>query len=408
VAPDQASTPAAGPIEAAVSASPAPPGSQDVSAGAARIGTLAPLLTRLIEALPGRALLVWREQIELPWQLVQVHEAVPAAEQDDTHDPLHAAARGEAPAVGLRVLHPLGPPYPALADWLAAQTRWPCTDVIAALGGHTELGPRVLPLDSCTAVVWLEPQAGGAASAAAAAAPPLVPEPDMHDSADRERETFLYTVSHDLRAPIRVIEGFTRIVKEDYGALLDRVGNDHLDRVLGASTRMTAMINALLALSRLSTQALQHELVDLSALAAQVMDELQRQAPERRADISIEPGLQALGDPALLRLVLDNLLGNAWKYSVRRELTRISLSARPALEGDSSRRLYTVQDNGAGFDMRFAERLFGPFQRLHSAREFAGTGVGLATVRRIVRRHGGDVWADAEVDRGASFHFTLD
>jgi light-regulated signal transduction histidine kinase (bacteriophytochrome) len=216
-------------------------------------------------------------------------------------------------------------------------------------------------------------------------------------------------VSHDLRAPIRVVEGFTRIVKEDYGQLLDRVGNDHLDRVLGAATRMNLMIDALLTLARLSTQPLAQQPVNLSQLAAYIMDDLKRGAPERQADIDIEPGLFAHGDPTLLRLVLENLLGNAWKYSGRCHRAQISLRNVPqeTAQGRPGARSYVVRDNGAGFDMRSAERLFGLFQRLHSNSDFPGHGVGLASVRRIVKRHGGDIWAEAEVGRGAAFYFTL-
>jgi signal transduction histidine kinase len=227
-----------------------------------------------------------------------------------------------------------------------------------------------------------------------------------------EADTFSFTVSHDLRAPIRVVEGFTRIVKEDYGKLLDRVGNDHLDRVLGAATRMNLMIDALLTLARLSTQPLAQQPVNLSQLAAYIMDDLKRGAPERQADIDIEPGLLAHGDPTLLRLVLENLLGNAWKYSGRCHRAQISLrnvphDTLPGRPGHSAARAFVVRDNGAGFDMRSAERLFGLFQRLHSNSDFPGHGVGLASVRRIVKRHGGDIWAEAEVGRGAAFFFTL-
>jgi signal transduction histidine kinase len=218
-----------------------------------------------------------------------------------------------------------------------------------------------------------------------------------------ESDAFSFTVSHDLRAPIRVVEGFTRIVKEDYGRLLDRVGNDHLDRVLGAAARMNLMIDALLTLARLSSQPLAHQPVNLSQLASYIVDDLRRAAPEREAEIEIQPDLVAQGDPTLLRLVLENLLGNAWKYSARTARTRISLLAVAHGAG----RAYVVRDNGAGFDMRSADRLFGLFQRLHSASEFAGHGVGLASVRRIVRRHGGEIWAEAEPGRGAAFHFTL-
>ncbi|MBK6470271.1 MAG: hypothetical protein IPF94_05905 [Betaproteobacteria bacterium] len=218
-----------------------------------------------------------------------------------------------------------------------------------------------------------------------------------------ESDNFSFTVSHDLRAPIRVVEGFTRIVKEDYGRLLDRVANDHLDRVLGAAARMNLMIDALLTLARLSAQPLTRQPVNLSQLAAYVTDELRRGAPEREAEIEIDPGLTTQGDPTLLRLVLENLLGNAWKYSGRCAKARISMSTVPH-EGGTA---YVVRDNGAGFDMRASERLFGLFQRLHSASEYPGTGVGLASVKRIVQRHGGDIWAEAEPGRGAAFYFTL-
>ena len=218
-----------------------------------------------------------------------------------------------------------------------------------------------------------------------------------------EADNFSFTVSHDLRAPIRVVDGFTRIVKEDYGHLLDRVGNDHLDRVLNAAARMNQMIDALLTLARLSNQPLTRQPVNLSQIAHYVVDELQRGHPGRDVNVSIEDGMEVMGDPTLLRLVLENLLGNAWKYSARNPKAQISLATVRHGNG----RAFVVRDNGAGFDMRAAERLFGVFQRLHSASEFAGHGVGLASARRIVRRHGGDIWAEAEPARGAAFSFTL-
>jgi signal transduction histidine kinase len=234
------------------------------------------------------------------------------------------------------------------------------------------------------------------------ASAPLVAVTASPESSDHE--AFSYTVSHDLRAPIRVVEGFTKILKEDYGRLLDRIGNDHLDRVLGAAARMNAMIDALLALARLSSQPLAAQPVNLSQLAGYVADDLRRQWPERPVLLHVEPGLQAQGDPTLLRVVLENLLGNAWKYTGKCSAPEVWFERDAAPGGE---RAFTVRDNGAGFDMRFADRLFGVFQRLHSASEFQGTGVGLASVRRIVRRHGGEIWAEAEVDQGATFHFTL-
>lgn len=252
------------------------------------------------------------------------------------------------------------------------------------------------------------------------------------DGGEAETASLVYTVSHDLRAPIRVVEGFTRIVKEDYGRQLDRVGNDHLDRVLAAGARMNQMIDAVLTMARLASQPLARQPVDLSQLAAFVLDDLRRSAPERPIEIEIEPGLRARGDPTLLRLVLENLLGNAWKYSSHIPHSRIEFSATrdggdtgtngspyananpngspttsPISNPGSSRCVFAVRDNGAGFDMRVADRLFGLFQRLHSAKDFPGTGVGLASVRRIVQRHGGEVWAESEPGRGATFFFTL-
>jgi signal transduction histidine kinase len=221
--------------------------------------------------------------------------------------------------------------------------------------------------------------------------------------AAREQESFSYTVSHDLRAPLRVVDGFARILKEDYGDALDKVGHDHLDRVLGAAARMNHMIDALLNLSQLSSRPLVRQPVNLSQLAGFVVDDLRRGAPDRHVDVHIEPGLRAQGDPTLLRMALENLLGNAWKYTARSAEPRIAFE-RTAHDGGVA---YVVSDNGAGFDMRFADRLFGVFQRLHSASDFEGTGVGLASVRRIVQRHHGEIWAESEVGRGARFYFTL-
>jgi signal transduction histidine kinase len=244
------------------------------------------------------------------------------------------------------------------------------------------------------------------AAAMAAAQDPMPHAAPIAAGADAvaaaDHDSFSYTVSHDLRAPIRVVEGFTKIIKEDYGRLLDRVGNDHLDRVLGAAARMNNMVDALLALSKLSSQPLARQPVNLTQLAGFVADDLRRQWPERDVRVEIEPGMQVQGDPTLLRVVIENLLGNAWKYTGKTSPASISFG-RHAQDCDA----FSVTDNGAGFDMRFADRLFGVFQRLHSANDFPGTGIGLASVRRIVRRHGGEIWGEGEVSRGARFHFSL-
>jgi light-regulated signal transduction histidine kinase (bacteriophytochrome) len=258
---------------------------------------------------------------------------------------------------------------------------------------------RLAELDAANSEPSLTPSAGSVANAK------QLPSQTEQD----EQASFSYTVSHDLRAPIRVVEGFTKIVKEDYGRVMDRIGNDHLDRVLAAAARMNSMIDALLALSQLSTQPLAQQPVNLSQLANFVADDLRRQSPERAVTLQIEPGLLAHGDPTLLRMVLENLIGNAWKYTGKCAQPMVVFErGEPAPHSASGPvHTFTVRDNGAGFDMRFSDRLFGVFQRLHSVNDFPGTGVGLASVRRIVRRHGGEIWADAEVDKGAAFHFSI-
>jgi signal transduction histidine kinase len=219
----------------------------------------------------------------------------------------------------------------------------------------------------------------------------------------KELESFTYTVSHDLRAPIRVVEGFARILQEDYGDRLDRIGHDHLQRILSAAARMTQMIDALLGLSRLSGQPVVPEQVDLSRLADTIVEELRAGDPQRAANVVVQPGMTVEGDRTLLRVMLENLIGNAWKYTGKRPEARIEFGCT----GTGVEAVWCVADNGEGFDMRFADRLFGVFQRLHGSAEFPGTGVGLATVQRIVRRHGGRVWADSEPGRGSRFYFTL-
>jgi len=220
---------------------------------------------------------------------------------------------------------------------------------------------------------------------------------------NQELESFSYSVSHDLRAPLRVIDGFSKALLDDYRDRLDETAMDHLRRIRAAAERMGRLIDDLLELARVSRTSMRHEPVDLSALAQAVASALRATEPERAVEVVIESGMTARGDHRLLRIALENLLGNAWKFTGRTERPRIEFGVRR----DDDEAVYWVRDNGAGFDMAYADRLFGTFQRLHTAAEFPGTGVGLAIVRRVVQRHGGRVWAEGAPGKGAALYFTL-
>lgn len=224
------------------------------------------------------------------------------------------------------------------------------------------------------------------------------------EGVNRELESFSYSVSHDLRAPLRSIDGFSQVLLEDYADRLDEEGRDSLRRVRAASQRMAQLIDDILQLSRLSRAEMRREPLDLSAIAHAVADELRATAPEREAEFVIAEGVGAAADARLLRVVLENLLGNAWKYTARHPRARIEFGTE---RGADDSMVYFVRDDGAGFDMAYAGKLFGAFQRLHREAEFPGTGVGLSSVQRIVHRHGGEVWAEGAVERGATFRFTL-
>jgi two-component system, NtrC family, sensor kinase len=221
-------------------------------------------------------------------------------------------------------------------------------------------------------------------------------------AANRELEAFAYSVSHDLRAPLRAIRSFTQALEEDAGERLEAESRDHLRRVVAATGRMADLIDALLELSRVSRAELGRVRVDLAVIAAALVDELRVRDPGRTVEIVIGPDLVAEADPRLARVLLDNLLGNAWKFTSKTERARIELG----VDDRSGARTFYVRDNGAGFDMAHAANLFAPFQRLHGA-EFQGTGIGLATVRRIVERHRGRIWAESAVGAGATILFTL-
>lgn len=223
------------------------------------------------------------------------------------------------------------------------------------------------------------------------------------EATNKELQAFSYSVSHDLRVPLRAIEGFSQALLEDYGNKLDAEGKDYLWRLWGASQKMSQLIEAMLTLSRLTRSDIKRENVDLSALAKTLAEELQRTQPDRKAVFVIAKGVTATGDAAMLRIVLDNLLGNAWKFTGKHPSARIEFGVKE-IEGKPA---YFVKDDGAGFDMAYADKLFSAFQRLHTEAEFPGIGIGLATVQRIIHRHGGRVWAQGEVEKGATFYFTL-
>ena len=343
-------------------------------------------------AQPDATVLVFRRLDEsAPWRLEAQGAGTRALfgmslspEDDFTGAPDWAAVCARLPAAVAQ----------ALVQMPAGETRavgdWRVSWIFVASDGDAQAGRLVM----------LRKAAAADALALPAATPAEAPAPTSEDA---DHESFIYSVSHDLRAPIRVVEGFARILKEDYGRFLDRIGNDHTDRILAAAARMNSMIDSLLALSRLQSQPIKRQPVDLSQLTRYVLEDLKSNEPEREAEIHIEPGLVIQGDPTLMRIAIENLVGNAWKYSSQGPITRIELR-REMLAGTPT---FVIADAGAGFDMRFADRLFGVFQRLHSAKDFQGTGVGLASVRRIIRRHGGDIWADSEVGKGARFYFTL-
>ncbi|MDG3005470.1 sensor histidine kinase [Paludisphaera mucosa] len=222
-------------------------------------------------------------------------------------------------------------------------------------------------------------------------------------AANRELEAFSYSVSHDLRAPLRALDGFSDELLRSYADRLDDRGRHYLRRLRSGTQRMGQLIDDMLQLSRLNRGEMKRERVDLTALAEAVAAELQGREPDRRVALVIEAGLSAVGDGSLLRVALENLLGNAWKFTSKNESAAVTVG-REEHQGAPA---FFVRDDGAGFDMAHAPKLFGAFQRLHGEKEFPGNGIGLATVQRVVHRHCGQVWAEGRPGRGATFHFTL-
>ena len=231
----------------------------------------------------------------------------------------------------------------------------------------------------------------------------LTEQTERLESINRDLEAFNYSVAHDLCAPLRRICGFTRALQEQYAGRLDLDGMDYLERIFKSSQHMNELIEALLQLSQLSYQNLKQEVVDLSAIMRETATDLQLGNPERRVEFVIQPMIRTFGDHNLLEIAMKNLLRNAWKFTQMREVARIEFGA---CEGGEDGACF-VKDNGIGFDMANAERMFHAFQRLHNSSEYPGNGIGLTTVQRIINRHGGKIWAEGEVDKGAVFYFTL-
>ncbi len=224
------------------------------------------------------------------------------------------------------------------------------------------------------------------------------------EAANKELESFSYSVSHDLQSPLRIINGFSQVLWSTCQPNLSDLASHYLSRIQANSQKMSDLIDALLELSRVTRSEMKSIEVNLSQIAQNIIEDLQTQDPDRQVEIKIAPDLKAIGDPQLLRIVLDNLLHNAWKYTSKRSLAKIEFDALTANEEQS---VFYLRDNGAGFDQEYADKLFTAFQRLHSQAEFPGTGIGLATVQRIIYRHGGKVWAEGECDRGTTIYFCL-
>jgi PAS domain S-box-containing protein len=223
------------------------------------------------------------------------------------------------------------------------------------------------------------------------------------ETANQELEAFSYSVSHDLRAPLRSLNGFSNILLEDYQDKLDAQGQQYLQRIRGASQRMDQLINDMLHLSRITRADFTPTEVNFSALAQEIAAEMQMQTPQRQVEFEITDNLVANGDGDLIKIALENLINNAFKFTSQRPVAYIHVGQLDQ-QGES---IFYIRDNGAGFSMEYANKLFAPFQRLHGEKEFPGTGIGLATVKRIINRHGGRIWAEAAVNQGATFYFTL-
>jgi light-regulated signal transduction histidine kinase (bacteriophytochrome) len=225
------------------------------------------------------------------------------------------------------------------------------------------------------------------------------------EASNRELAAFSYSVSHDLRAPVRTINAFMDVLYEDFGEQIPEEAFDNLNRIKRAGKKLNQLIDDMLGLARVSRAEMVRQRVDIGKIARNEQALLQEQNPDRRVEVTIMPEIQVWGDEGLLTILYQNLLSNAWKYTARnKDPAKIEVGMQKGEHGES---VFFVSDNGVGFDMRYADKLFRPFQRLHSEEEFEGNGVGLATILRIVNRHGGTIWAESEVGKGATFYFTL-
>jgi light-regulated signal transduction histidine kinase (bacteriophytochrome) len=223
------------------------------------------------------------------------------------------------------------------------------------------------------------------------------------EQVNKELEAFSYSVSHDLRTPLRSIDGFSQVLLEDFSKYLDETGQDYLQRIRTSTKRMSNLIDDLLNLSRLTRKELSIEQIDLTKLCQEIFEELKINEPSRKIRLSIERGMKLNGDPTLIRTVIENLIGNSWKFTRKKAVPKITFGTKTI----NKEKIYFIEDNGVGFDMAYANKLFTVFQRLHSYKEFEGTGIGLAIVQRIINRHGGKIWAEGKINKGATFYFTI-
>ena len=322
---------------------------------------------------------------------------------------IKSLARSESELIGKKIAECFSPEYAAQIDWqhqqaiTYKQVLHVQEEVVLADGTHY-WDTVVTPLFDTDGEIYALLRTSSDIPDLAATQEALSQRTLQLEAANKELESFSYSVSHDLQAPLRIINGFSEVLWSNYQLHLDDRGRHYLQRIQANSKRMSDLIDALLQLSRVTRSQMKSVRINLSEIAVDIIAELQVDSPERQVEASIAPDLTAEGDPQLLRIVLSNLLHNAWKYTSKRSLARIEFGA---IAENVPQATYYVRDNGAGFDPEYVAKLFTAFQRLHSESEFPGTGIGLATVQRIIYRHGGKVWAEGECDRGATIYFSL-